>query len=310
MAKDCGRGRQEETNVRSVPNFKQLVLVTSCCEKKGIQWLKGPLVSSGKCSSKVVEQHAKDQQMLVNEGTTDLSTVGDFVLNEQKTFYEVPPLFAAILVRKYPHFRVEKIAKKSDCLIWPTGVHLEEHLDVVEAKGQMESLKKMVPTRWNTSRYIDHDSDGSDSSESPPFSHIGVTRCTNSAKQDDEEEETKAKKKKKTKNEMQTKTKQTRDDSQQVVTEFNNKILLASNGNGSQPGYQSRGYFRSKRSWKAALDAATSHFNFQLPLETHETFCELETNLDKNPVLTPKLKAVLSHVGSNKQRLGDGTPDT
>ncbi|EFX62955.1 hypothetical protein DAPPUDRAFT_269356 [Daphnia pulex] len=63
MAKDCGRGRQEETNVRSVPNFKQLVLVTSCCEKKGIQWLKGPLVSSGKCSSKVVEQHAKDQQV-------------------------------------------------------------------------------------------------------------------------------------------------------------------------------------------------------------------------------------------------------
>jgi hypothetical protein len=50
------------------------------------------------------------------------------------------------------------------------------------------------------------------------------------------------------------------------------------------------------------LDAATSHFNFQLPLETHKTLCELETNLDKNPVLAPKLKAVLSLVGSNKDQ--------
>jgi hypothetical protein len=36
---------------------------------------------------------------------------------------------------------------------------------------------------------FDQDSDGSDCSASPPFSHIGVTRCTNSAKQDDEEKE-------------------------------------------------------------------------------------------------------------------------
>ncbi len=57
-----------------------------------------------------------------------------------------------------------------------------------------------------------------------------------------------------------------------------------------------------KRSWKATLGAATSHFNFQLPLETHKTLCELETNLDKNPVLAPKLKAVLSLVGSNKDQ--------
>jgi hypothetical protein len=73
---------------------------------------------------------------LVNEGI-DASTVGDFEIDEQKTFYGVPPLIAAILtgnktivindlVGKYPHFRVEKVAKKSDCLILPTGVDLEE----------------------------------------------------------------------------------------------------------------------------------------------------------------------------------------
>jgi hypothetical protein len=77
---------------------------------------------------------------LVNEGV-DASTVGDFEINEQKTFYGVPPLIAAILtgnetivnylVGKYPHFRVEKVAKKSDCLILPTGVDLEEQLDML-----------------------------------------------------------------------------------------------------------------------------------------------------------------------------------
>lgn len=110
----------------------------------------GQCVESGKqkfSTPKSVHQEEDQVKKLVNEGI-DASTVGDFEINEQKTFYGVPPLIAAILtgnetivnylVGKYPHFRqfrVEKVAKKSDCLILPTGNDLEEQLDVVEAIG-------------------------------------------------------------------------------------------------------------------------------------------------------------------------------
>lgn len=49
-----------------------------------------------------------------------------------------------------------------------------------------------------------------------------------------------------------------------------------------------------------SVDAAASIFDFDLPVETHEAMCKLETNLHNNPALPTELKASLSLVGSKK----------
>lgn len=49
-----------------------------------------------------------------------------------------------------------------------------------------------------------------------------------------------------------------------------------------------------------SVDAAASIFDFDLPVETHEAMCKLETNLHNNPALPTELKASLNLVGSKK----------
>jgi hypothetical protein len=67
-----------------------------------------------------------------------------------------------------------------------------------------------------------------------------------------------------------------------------------------QLGITAQAILDQKAGNQPSVDAAASIFDFDLPVETHEAMCKLETNLHNNPALPTELKASLSLVGSKK----------
>jgi hypothetical protein len=89
-----------------------------------------------------------------------------------------------------------------------------------------------------------------------------------------------------------------------LLSTLNPATAVAEYGRDGEPadqlGITAQAILDQKAGNQPSVDAAVSIFDFDLPVETHEAMCKLETNLHNNPAVATELKAFLSLVGSNK----------